>query len=82
MSNSAAKKEQLNADYIVTKKQELYVIDNEGNRRRICVEYPIELSTVDVEDILMQQTSIYCKLDGEATAYVPLIKIQQRQKWQ
>ena len=76
--NNAAKRTKLNQDYIVMKKVELYVLDKEENRKRVRVEYPIELSEDDIEDILLNQTTEYTRVDGQAAGYVPLIRIQQR----
>ena len=76
--NNAAKRTKLNQDYIVMKKIELNVMEKDENRKRVRVEYPIGLSEDDIEDILLDQTSEYTRVDGQAAGYVPLIRIQQR----
>ena len=78
--NTEEKRAQLNVDYIVMKKMELYVLDKNENRQRIRVEYPIGLTEDDIEDIMTDQTDDYLRLDGNAPGYIPLITITQRQK--
>ena len=78
--NNAAKRTKLNQDYIVTKKAELYVLDQNEKRQRVRVEFPVQLTEDDIEDILLSQTTDYTRVDGQAPGYVPLICIRERSK--
>ena len=75
------KKQQLKQDYMLWITEEAYVINSvTGQRERIRIEYPSEMSMDDLRELLQSQT-VYRELDGRAENDMPVLRVAQRQHW-